>query len=92
MSGSYVNKKAAETARAIVNSHGIDLPTALNITRSIWQEAQRCILKAIDAYGADRWQMLSASEKAAVCTVVVKGLLDRERVLSFMASSRKSIV
>jgi hypothetical protein len=92
MKDSYLSKKAAETAETIVKSYDIDFPTALVITRNIWEEARRCILKIIGSYGVEGWQKLSLSDRAAVCSIVVRGLMDKGRLLSFMAGERRTIV
>lgn len=84
----YIQKKAEEAAKTVSRLHGMDYSTALLITRSIWKEAQRCILRATSG---EEWQRLSIGEKSWICRSVIKGLLDRERLTGFLSGDRKSI-
>ncbi|MEE9615270.1 MAG: hypothetical protein V3W31_10050 [Thermodesulfobacteriota bacterium] len=92
MSNKYLRTKANETAEAICKKHNIKFPAALLMTRGIWEEARRCIMKTIGSYGAENWQKLPLKEKAEVCSLVVRGLLDKRKLSGFMAGDRKSIV
>ncbi len=80
-SNQYVATKAESTARAVSKAVDVDFGVALHITTRIWEEARRCILRVAST---EDWQKLSFSDKARVCSEVVKVLLDREKVAGFV--------
>lgn len=89
MSESYLKHKAVDTAGVISERHGIDFRTALLITEAVWEEARRSVLKVA---GTPEWQNLPFSRKSEICASVVRGLLDKKRLLGVLAGDRKSIV
>lgn len=91
MTNPYLEAKAVQTAESIVKSHNVDFPTALAVTTRIWEEARQSILRAVGPNGASAWQKLTLSDKAAVCSTVVRGLLDRERLCELLKGERKEI-
>lgn len=89
MSQGYMSAKAYQNAQLIAQKHGIDFKTAYHITRSIWFEARACILRMVSAA---EWQKLTPADKALVCQAVVKKLLDRGNIASFMTGGKKSLM
>ncbi len=85
----YIEKKIHETSRMLIRHTGIDPSTALLLTRNIWYGARRAIL---DLAGTSRWHGLSFTDKADICTAVVRGLLNRKVLLGFVRGERKGIV
>lgn len=77
----YLKGKAAETAITVANRHGIEYASAYRITEAVWREARTALLKVIKSYGCGEWQKLSLKDKSAVCAEVLKGLMDRRRLM-----------
>jgi len=92
MGNDYIKTKAKLAAAGLVRKHGLDFAAAYSISQRLWREARKSILKIIGTYGTDRWQKLSLRDKAEVCSIVVRGLLDKKKVLDFMEGKRKGIL
>ncbi len=89
MNNTYIDRDAFNTARKLSASHGIEFSEAYRITSTIWDEARRAILTAIDK---EDWQKLSFSERSSVCQSVVRALLDRKKTLGFLSGATKSLL
>ncbi len=87
-SGKFTDMEAFETAKKISAAHGISISEAYRITSTIWDEARRAILTAIDK---EDWQRLSFSERSLVCQKVVRALLDRKKTLGFLSGATKRL-
>ena len=90
--GHYAALKARETARELVKAHNMDYATAYFISFRLWQEARRGISKIASSIGEKNWLNLPFKEKAAICTVVVRSLLDRKRLMGFISGERTHLV
>lgn len=88
----YVALKARETAMELVKAHNMDYATAYFISFRLWQEARRGISKIASSIGEKNWLNLPFKEKAAICTVVVRSLLDRKRLMGFISGERNHLV
>lgn len=84
--------RVKEMARLVARVHAIDFGTACFIVLKIWNEATRCLFEVMGRNGAGAWQRLPFKEKAAICSVVVKNLLDGRKVTAFIEDRRKGIV
>ncbi|MBI5588333.1 MAG: hypothetical protein HY889_08220 [Deltaproteobacteria bacterium] len=89
MSYSYIKSKAVDTAGVISKKHGIDFRTAFFITEAVWEEAKKSVLKVA---GTPEWQRLPFSRKSEICAAVIRGLLDKKRLVGVLAGEKKSIV
>ena len=54
--------------------------------------ARRGISKIASSIGEKNWLNLPFKEKAAICTVVVRSLLDRKRLMGFISGERTHLV
>lgn len=68
-------QKARSDAQLLAQKHNIDPALAYQITKNIWAEAKKLILKQVSA---QEWQALSVKDRATVCTEVVKKLMDKK--------------
>jgi hypothetical protein len=92
MANAYIRAKAAETAKTIAQRHGIEYGVALKITLRLWAEARASIMRLIGDMGKENWDKLSAADKAAVCGVVVKELLNRKKLCGFLSGEKRGLV
>lgn len=88
----YVIRKARETAAALVKARNMDYATAYFISLRLWHEASRAMAKIASSLGEARWRSLPFKEKAYIATMVVRSLLDRKRLMSFISGEKTSIV
>lgn len=88
----YAALKARETAMELVKAHNMDYATAYFISLRLWQEARRGISRIASSVGEKNWLNLPFKEKAAICTVVVRSLLDRKRLMGFISGERSRLV
>lgn len=87
VSDAYIESKASVAAR-VLGSKGIDREEAQRLARALWREARSCILMT----AGPQWHRMSAGDKAAVCGLVVKALLDKKRLGAFLSGERKSLL
>jgi hypothetical protein len=92
MDDGYIVATARNSAEDLARFYKIDLKTAYYITFRLLYEARASIVKIVGDYGADNWRKMSISEKSAVCTEVVGGLLNKERVADLIKGRVKSLV
>ncbi|MBI5560563.1 MAG: hypothetical protein HY883_04755 [Deltaproteobacteria bacterium] len=88
----YISLKTKEAAERLSRAHGVDSGTAYLVTRMLWLEARRSIIGIMGRGGEDGWQRMSLKEKTAICSVVVKNLLDKRKVAAFVNGRSKGIV
>ncbi len=91
-SADFIRKKSASQAQDLMRIHGLDRATAEAIMSRIWQQAWGDIFKLIGSYGKGSWQSLSFSDRSAVCTEIIRGLLDEKTLTGFFAGSKKSLI
>jgi len=91
MDDGYIVEMAKRNAKDLARCYKVDIKTAFYITFRLLYEARRCIMEIVGDYGAENWQKMSLSEKSAVCSEVVKGLLDKEKVSGFIDGSNKGL-
>lgn len=89
----YIEKKAVEGAQAVAASvKGVDPGLCYLFNRRLLEEARNSILKIIGKMGRTEWQRLSFSDRAAICTMVVRALLDKKRVCEFLSGQKKELL
>ncbi|MBI5233820.1 MAG: hypothetical protein HY880_05650 [Deltaproteobacteria bacterium] len=91
MESRFKNKGPA-AAQGLIKRHGLDYSTAFCITDAIWQESRRSLKRLISAWGEDEWKRLGFTDKVEVCRILIRALLDKKRVASFLAGDRKTLV
>lgn len=92
MDNGYIAAMARNISTDLARVYKIDMKTAYFIAFNLLYEARQSIMKIVGEYGAENWKKMTISERAAVCTEVVRGLLDKEKVEAFINGRRKSLV
>ncbi len=92
MDDGYIVEMAKRNAADLARCYKIDMKTALYITFRLLYEARRSIVAIVGDYGTENWQRMSITEKSAICTKVVKGLLDKEKIEAFINGKSKSLL
>ena len=85
----HLIKKASDNARSLTKNFSISRKTALEITTRLWAEARHIILSQVSA---EEWSTLSAKDKSIICGMVVKALLDKKKLIGFLAGDRKHLI
>ncbi len=89
----YTEKKALENTMAMLNAHrGADPVVCYRFNKSLLEEARRSILRMLGKRGVESWKSLSFSDRALICTMVVRALLDKKRVTEFLSGERKRLL
>ncbi len=89
----YIEKKAVEGAQAVAASvRGVDPRLCYLFNRRLLEEARNSILKLVGKMGREGWQRLSFSDRAAICTMVVRALLDEKRVCQFLSGEKRGLL
>jgi len=79
-----------ETIAALLSRRrGVDFKRALQVTEKIWEEAGRSVERIVSK---EEWRKLSFKDKAHICALVVKALLDRKRLSEFVSNDRKRLI
>ena len=91
MGDGYIAVMARKSAQDLSGMHGIDISTAYSITYRLLHEARSAVMKIVGEYGAENWKSMSIEDKSAICTEVVSGLLDKEKVEGLINGSRKAL-
>jgi hypothetical protein len=92
MDDGYIVAMARTSAEDLARRCKLDIKTAYYITFKLLYEARASIMAIVGDYGAQNWQQMSIKEKSAVCTEVVAGLLDKEKVAELIKGRAKSLV
>jgi hypothetical protein len=92
MGESYLKGKAAETAISVANRHGIEYAVAYRVTEAVWREARAALLKVLREHGCKEWHRLSLKDKSEVCGFVIKGLMDKRRLMERLSGGKKGLV
>ncbi len=92
MDDGYIVEMAKRNAADLARCYKIDMKTAFYITFRLLYEARRSITAIVGDYGMENWARMSVSEKSAVCTEVVKGLLDKEKIEAFIDGKSKGLL
>ena len=67
--------QAQSDAQIIAQKHNIDPVLAHWITKHLWDETQKLVLKQVSA---EEWATMSAKDRATVCTEIIKKLMDEK--------------
>jgi hypothetical protein len=78
-------QKTLSDAELIAQKHNIDPALAHQITKHLWAEAGKIILKQVSA---EEWKSLSVKDRATVCTEVVKKLMDEKWIQDVLNKKR----
>ncbi|VAW37822.1 hypothetical protein MNBD_DELTA02-735 [hydrothermal vent metagenome] len=92
MDGGYIVETAKRNAKDLARYYKLDIKTAFYITFRLLFEARRSIAAIVGDYGAENWRKMSVPEKSAVCSEVVKGLLDKDKIEAFIEGRSKSLL
>ncbi len=92
MDDGYIVEMAKRNAKDLARYYRLDIKTAFYITFRLLYEARRSITVVVGDYGAENWQKMSIAEKSVVCSEVVKGLLDKEKIEAFIEGRSKSLL
>ncbi|VAV82543.1 hypothetical protein MNBD_DELTA01-1637 [hydrothermal vent metagenome] len=92
MDDGYIVEMAKKNAKELARYYKVDIKTAFYITFRLLFEARRSITAIVGEYGAENWQRMSIAEKSVVCSEVVKGLLDKEKIEAFIKGRSKSLL
>ena len=71
-----MDEKIASDARVIMAKHSdVSFDQAYQLVHSVWEEAQRLILKEVSA---EEWSILGTQDKSMICSAVIRQLTDEQ--------------